>query len=353
MKRNRLLTMLVAAAMALMLLTGCAGETQPAATAAPAGAAAEPAPASTQVPAEQPAERSALNIVALKGPTGMGMVQLMQADENDETAVDYNITLAAAPDEISGKIVTGEVDIAAAPINLAAALYAKTKGEVEIVAVNTLGVLYILENGDTVKSIADLANKPLFATGQGATPEYIINYLLEKNGVAGKVNISYMTEHSELATLLTAGEGGVEVAMLPEPNATTALLKNSGLRVALDLTDEWNKVSGGTQLVQGCIIARKEVIESNPEAVNTFLQEYAASTVFTNGQPDEAAALIESYGIMGSAAAAKAAIPNCNIVCITGADMKASASAMFEVLFDADAKSVGGALPGDDFYYLP
>lgn len=350
MKCNRILTMLVAAAMALMLLTGCAGETQPAATAAPIEAAVAPTAAPVQT--EEPAEKPVLNVVALKGPTGMGMVQLMQADENNETIVDYNITLAAAPDEISGKIATGEVDIAAAPINLAAALYAKTKGEVEIIAVNTLGVLYILENGDTVKSIADLANKPLFATGQGATPEYIINYLLEKNGVAGKVNISYMAEHSELATLLAAGEGGVEVAMLPEPNATTALLKNSGLRVALDLTDEWNKVSGGTQLVQGCIIARKEVIENNPEAVNTFLQEYAASTAFTNEQPDEAAALIESYGIMGSAAAAKAAIPNCNIVCITGADMKASASAMFEVLFDADAKSVGGALPGDDFYYL-
>lgn len=353
MKHDRILTMLVAAAMALMLITGCAAQTQPAAAAAPTEAAAEPVPAFTQAPTEQPAEKLVLNVVALKGPTGMGMVQLMQADENNETLVDYNITLAAAPDEISGKIVTGEVDIAAAPINLAAALYAKTKGEVEIVAVNTLGVLYVLENGNDIQSIADLAENTLFATGQGATPEYIINYLLEKNSIAGKVNISYMAEHSELATLLAAGEGGVNVAMLPEPNATTALLKNSDLHVALDLTEEWNKVSGGTKLVQGCIIARKEVLENNPEAVNTFLQEYAASTAFTNEQPDEAAALIESYGIMGSAAAAKAAIPNCNIVCITGADMKASASAMLEMLFNADAKSVGGILPGDDFYYLP
>ncbi|HWR22437.1 MAG TPA: MqnA/MqnD/SBP family protein, partial [Feifaniaceae bacterium] len=314
--------------------------------------AATPAATATPVPTPAP-EKAKLNVIALKGPTGMGMVRLMQLGEQEQTAADYTVALAAAPDEISGKLVTGEADIAAAPINLAAALYNKTGGKVKLIAVNTLGVLYILENGDSVHSVADLANVRLYATGQGATPEYVLNYLLEKNGVLGKVETSYMAEHAELAALLASGQGDVNVAMLPEPNATLSLLKNKELRVALDLTEEWNKVSGGVPLVQGCIVARAEVLEERPEAVAAFLTEYAASTAFTNEKPDEAAALIETYGILPSAAAAKAAIPNCNIVCVTGADMKASAKNMLQVLYDADPKSVGGKLPGDDFYYVP
>ena len=348
MKRNSILASLASLVLVLALLAGCAAPV-PQQTAAPIGTQApSPAPAATEQPA-----RAQLKITALKGPTGMGFVQLMKEDEEGKTAVDYDITLSSAPDEISGKIITGEADIAAAPINLAAAMYNKTQGDVAIIAVNTFGVLYILENGDQVKSVADLSGKTLYATGQGATPEFILNYLLEKNGIAGKVDIKYMADHTELATLLAAGEGGVNLAMLPEPNATASLLKNNSLRVALDLTEEWNKVSGGTQLVQGCLIARRDVIKNNPDAVNAFLQEYAASTSFVNEKPEEAAALIEQYGIMASAAAAKAAIPNCNIVCVTGPDMQADALAMLQVLYKADPKSVGGKLPSDDFYYLP
>lgn len=349
MKRNSFLSAFAAIILMAALLAGCAA---PAPAATPAPAVTE-APAQTPVATKEPAPRAALNIVALKGPTGMGMVQLIQADEQGTSVVDYNITLAAAPDEISGKIVTGEADIAAAPINLAAALYNKMQGEVAIIAVNTLGVLYVLENGGDVNSIADLSGKTLYATGQGATPEFILNYLLEKNDVAGKVDVQYMADHAELATLLAANEGGVKLAMLPEPNVTAALLKSSSLRIALDLTEEWNKVSGGARLVQGCLIARKDVLENNPDAVNAFLQEYAASTAFVNEKTEEAAALIEQYGIMASAAAAKIAIPNCNIVCVTGEDMRADALAMLQVLYAADPKSVGGKLPGDDFYYLP
>ncbi len=352
MRKNRFLNIMLAGFLAAMLATGCAA---PAAEAPQITAPeAVTAPVATTAPAPSPApEKVRINVVALKGPTGMGMVQLMQLGEKEQTAVDYSVTLAATPDEISGKLITGEADIAAAPINLAAALYNKTEGKVKIIAVNTLGVLYILENGSSVHSIADLANVKLYATGQGATPEFVLNYLLEKNGISGKVETSYMAEHAELAALIASGVGDVKVAMLPEPNVTVSLLKNKDLRVALDLTEEWNKVSGGVPLVQGCIVARAEVLKSQSEAVAAFLTEYAASTAFTNKKPDEAAALMETYGILPSAAAAKAAIPSCNIVCITGTDMKASAQTMLQVLFDADPKSVGGKLPGDDFYYVP
>lgn len=351
MRKNRFLNIMLAVFLAAMLATGCvAPAAEPPASEALTTpvTTASPAPTPTPVP-----EKAKLNIAALKGPTGMGMVQLMQLGEQEQTAVDYTVTLAATPDEISGKLVTGDVDIAAAPINLAAALYNKTEGKVKIIAVNTLGVLYILENGDSVHSVADLANVKLYATGQGATPEYVLNYLLEKNGVLGKVETSYMAEHAELAALIASGEADVNVAMLPEPNVTVSLMKNKELRIALNLTEEWNKVSGGTPLVQGCILARTDVLEQQPEAVAAFLTEYAASTAFANEKVEEAAALMETYGILPSAAAAKAAIPNANIVCITGAEMKASAQAMLQVLFDADPKSVGGKLPGDDFYYVP
>ena len=357
MKKNRFLTIALAAFMAAMLITGCAGQT-PAAT--PAATAPAQTTAATEAPSVAPAasaatqssEKPALNVVALKGPTGMGMVELMQRSKDGEASANYNFTLAAAPDEISGKLVTGEVDIAAVPVNLAAALYNKTQGKVTMIAVNTLGVLYVLENGDSVKSVADLAGKTLYAIGQGATPEYILNYLLEKSGVAGKVTVQYMTDQSELATLLAADQQGVKLAMLPEPSVTAALLKNKDLRVALDLTAEWNKISGGTQLVQGCLVVRNDVLSKDRAAVDAFLKEYAVSTAFTNDQPADAAKLMEAFGVLPSAAAAQAAIKKCNIVCLTGADMKSSASAMLATLFAADPKSVGGKLPGGDFYYM-
>lgn len=337
---------LLAILMTLLLLLG-------AAACAPAQTAPSPAPQNTAAPAEAPAPTpgpqptaapsAPLRVAALKGPTGMGMVALM----GQEYASAYAITLAGAPDEVTAAFIAGSLDLAAVPINLAAVLYSKLEGDVVMLAVNTLGVLYILENGDTIHSVADLSGKSLGATGQGSTPEYVLNYLLEKNGVTD-AKVEYYSEHSELATLLAAGD--VKLGMLPEPNVTATLAQNAELRVALNLTEEWSKVSD-TQLVQGCIIARKSAIEGREAYMARFLQDYAASTAFVNQHHAKASILIEQYGIMAKAALAKEAISKSNIVCLTGADMKASAGAMLEVLFSANPKSVGGALPGDDFYY--
>ncbi len=284
-----------------------------------------------------------INITALKGPTGMGMAMLMQ----EEYAGDYSITLSSAPDEVTAAFISGDTDIAAVPINLASVLYNKLEGDVVLLAVNTLGVLYVLEAGDTVNSLADLAGKTLYATGQGSTPEYILNYLLEANGMTDQVTVEYYTEHSELATLMAAGD--VTLGMLPEPNVSAVLVKNDAVHVALDLTEEWNSVSD-TALVQGCIIAKRSYYEANTAAVESFLTDYAASAEYVNTNVDEAATLMETYGILASAAIAKQAIPKCNIVCMQGEDAQAAASGMLKVLFNANPKSVGGALPGDDFY---
>lgn len=292
-----------------------------------------------------------LNIAALKGPTGIGMVQLMENSGTDT----YNFTLAGAPDEVKAKIVNGEVDIAACPVNLAAALYKATNGNVEVLAVNTLGVLYILENGNTINSVADLKGKTLYATGKGATPEYILNYILKANGIdpENDITIEYKTEHSELATL--AASGKAVISMLPEPNVTAVLKQNKDVRIALNLTEEWDKAvardGGSSKLAQGCIIARKDFVEANPEAVSRFMDNYKKSVEFVNSNPADASVLVEKHGIMPKASIAQAAIPNCNITFIEGAEMKDVLSANLNVLFNANPKSIGGSMPGDDFYY--
>lgn len=305
----------------------------------------------------EPKEKAKLNVVALTGPTGMGMVKLMADNEAGETAVDYSVELVGAADEITGKIVNGEVDIAAVPCNLASVLYNKTEGGVKIAAVNTLGVLYMLEanGGETIQSVADLAGKTIVTTGKGTTPEYILNYILKANGLdpESDVTIEYKSEASEVAALIQ--QGGAEVAMLPQPMVTTVMAKTEGVRVALDMTEEWAKAQGetGTQLVTGTIIVRSDVLENNKEAVDTFLKEYEASINYINENVTEGAELVAKYEIIPSAAIAEKAIPACNMVFMSGQDMQQSVAAYLEVLAEANPASVGGALPDENFYYLP
>lgn len=296
-----------------------------------------------------PKEKLTVNVAALKGPTGIGMAQLSSLAEEGKTEYAYNITYAGSPDEVTGSLISGELDIAAVPVNLAAVLFNKTEGQILTAAVNTLGVLYIVENGDSVQSTDDLAGKKILAAGQGSTPEYILNYILDKNGLSGSVEVEYASEHAEVVTKLASGEA--EMIAVPEPFVTTALSKVEGARIALDLTAEWEKVSDAS-LVQGCLVVRKAFADEHPEVLKSFLEEYAASASFAVSSPAEAGVLVEKYGIMASAALAEKAIPNCNIVCITGDEMKDMMSEMLGVLFDADPKSVGGTLPDDSMYYL-
>ncbi len=287
------------------------------------------------------APKTPLRVATLKGPTGMGMTQMMQDDKN------YAFTLSSAPDEVTAMVISGEADIAAVPVNLASVLYNKLNGDVRILAASTLGVLYVLENGATVHSVADLAGKTLYATGQASTPEYILQYLLLQNGVADKVTVEYKAEHSELAALMASGEAAL--GMLPEPNVTAAMAKNPELRIALDLTEEWNKVTNAS-MVQSAIICRASYYDAHKAAVDAFLKDYAASVDYVNQNAPEAAAAMERLGVVPAAAIGEKAIPNCHIVCLTGAEMKTAVSAMLDVLCTANPKSVGGALPGEDFY---
>lgn len=291
----------------------------------------------------------AINVYALKGPTGIGLVKVM--NDNDGT---YSFTLAGAPDEVTAAVINGEANIAAVPTNLAATLYNKTQGKVQLVALNTLGVLHIVTSDPAIQSLNDLEGKTIYATGQGSTPEYVLSYILEANGLADKVTVEYMAEHAELAT--QAASGMVEIAMLPEPNVTSVLSQNADFRIAMDVTELFNQAAAdkgeSAVLSMGCVIVNKEWAEQNADKLAAFMQAYAASVEFVNTNVDEASQMVEAQGIIPKAAVAKKAIPNCHIVFVTGEEMKNQIAPFFQVLYNANPKSVGGALPADDFYFI-
>ena len=304
---------------------------------------------------DEQAEPVAVRAVALKGPTAMGLVKFMsEADAGELTDNDYSFQIVASPDEVTPLIAKDEVDIAAVPANLASVLYNKTEKGVRAIAINTLGVLYICELGDTVHSVADLKGKTIYASGKGSTPEYGLAYILEKNGLAvgEDVQIEWKSEHAECVQALAASSGPA-VAMLPQPFVTTAQAQNDQIRVALDLTEEWDAVQSGddqSTMITGVAIVRAAFADENPAAVDAFLAHYVESVDFVNDNVAEAAELVGSYDIVPAAVAEKA-LPECNIVCITGEEMKEDLSGYLAVLADQNAEAVGGALPGDDFYY--
>ncbi len=303
--------------------------------------------------AKEDADYSVLNpvkvrVAALKGPTAMGMVKLMEdSGEGSVNGNSYEFTVVGAPTEITPMLVKGEVDIAALPANLAAVIYNNTKGKVKVLAVNTLGVLYICENGNSVSSIEDLKGKTIYSSGKGSTPEYALDYILEQNGLSD-LPIEWKSEHAEcVAALLNDPDA---VALLPQPFATTAIMKNPSIRIALDLNKEWDKVSPESALLTGVVVARTEFVEKEGAAVEKFLEEYGKSTAWVNENVAESSLMIGNLGIV-TAQVAEKALPYCNIVCITGPEMKERLSGYLEVLYNANAKSVGGVLPGEDFYY--
>ena len=348
---KKLMSAVAAAALCVSLAACGATATSEAA----AEATATPAPAVTEAPAEETASAEtadgALRVAGLKGPTTMGLVNLLSMEEDGTASMDYDLQLYGAADEIVPLLMKGELDMAAIPANLAATLYQKTEGGIQAVAVNTLGVLYVVEKGgDTIQSMADLAGRTILSTGKGTTPEYVLRYLLNANGIDPDkdVTIEYYSEATEVTAQMATTEDAI--AVLPQPYVTAAGLQDETLRVALNLTEEWNKVAD-TQLITGVTVVRKEYAEEHPDVVAAFLTDYARSVEAANTDLDGTAALCEEQGVVAKAAIAKKALPNCNIVCLTGDELKADASAYLQVLFDADPAAVGGALPGDDFYW--
>jgi NitT/TauT family transport system substrate-binding protein len=347
-----LLAALVACGAQSVASSTSAAEDAPSETAA-ADAAASETPANSEAPeaTETPLSTDEpLRIAGLKGPTTMGLVNLLAMQEADTAQLDYDLQLYGAADEIVPLLIKGELDAAAIPANLAATLYQKTSGGIQVVAVNTLGVLYVVEQGDTIQSLADLKGRTVLSTGKGTTPEYVLRYLLTQNGIDPDKDLElvYYSEATEVTAQMALATDAV--AVLPQPYVTAAGLQNENLRVALNLTEEWDAVCD-TQLITGVTVVRTEYAEAHPDVVEAFLSDYAQSVEAANSDLAGTAALCEEQGVVAKAAIAQKALPYCNIVLQTGAQMQANVSAYLQVLYDADPTAVGGALPGDDFYY--
>ncbi|MCC8128243.1 MAG: ABC transporter substrate-binding protein [Clostridiales bacterium] len=295
-----------------------------------------------------------VRVGSLKGPTSIGLVHLMDQAENGETQNSYEFTMVTAADELSSAIVAGNLDLVLIPANVASVLYNKTSGAISVIDINTLGVLDVVASDDSITSIADLKGKTIYMTGKGTTPDYAFHYLLDANGLSeDDVTLEFKSEATEVAALLK--EEPDAIGVLPQPFVTAACAQNEALKIVLDLTEEWDAVQGesGSRLVTGVTIVRNDFLNQYPDAVTAFLADHAASAEYTATNPDETAELVAAAGIIEKAAVAKKALPYCNITCLTGEEMKSALSGYLQVLADQDLQSVGGAMPGDDFYLIP
>lgn len=344
MRTNRLLCIVLT----LTLFVGCNTTEE-----SPSPSPTSPAESSrSESSAEEPAAtRLDINVGGLKGPTGMALAYLKSTSESGEATHNYNVTFDAGPDVIQAKLLSGEIDIGAVPTNVASALYNKTEGEVRIIAVSRLNVLYILAApGVEVSSLEDLRGKTLFTAGQGATQEYVLSYLLNAAGIDPETDltIEYKSEHAEVVTLLLDGQ--CDIALLPQPHATTATMKNEEITRVIDINEEWQKQNGEVEMAMSCIVARSAFIEEHPEVIDDFLADYTASAAYTLEHTAEAAALIGGYEIVPEAVA-NLAIPNSSIACVTGDEMKTAVMAYLNILHEQAPQSVGGALPDESLFY--
>lgn len=382
MKKMKYWNRMLAAVLAASMLAGCGASTTPQATTAAvteanaddqktSAAAEETTAAETEKATETAAETTAaaekteetsaaevltigeasdevLRVGSLKGPTTMGLVNLMSEVESGAKS-GYSFEMQSQPDVIMSELVSGKLDIALLPANVAAVAYNKTNHGVSAIDINTLGVLYCVTGDENIKSVKDLAGKTVLSTGQGASPEYVLNYLLEKNGVTD-CDVQFKSEATEIAALLK--QDPAQIAILPQPFVTVATAQNDQLKVAFSLTDEWKSVSPDSKLLTGVTVVRNEVLKNRAAEVDQFIADHQASTEKAATDVDATAELVAKYGIIAKAPVAKKALPNCNIVAIAGDELKTDLAGYLQVLFDANPKSVGGTMPEDDFYYI-
>lgn len=334
MKKSRKLSLLLALIMLISLFAGCSSKEQ-----------AKDTPAQP----EAPKEKTNVTIAGLKGPTSIGMIKMI--DDKALNSDDYNVSYVAesAPDALTGKIISGEIQISSVPANLASVLYNKTGGKIQIMAINTIGNLYIVGSDGTAK-ISDLEGKTLGMSAKGSTPDFAMNYILKQNGLEGKVQLEYELDHATLSQKVIGGDS--EVALLPQPFVTQTTMKNQNVKMLIDLNEAWKEATAGkSELYTGCIVVNKEFAENNKEFVQEFLKQYEESVNYVNANAKDASVLVEKNEIMPSATLVEKAIPYCGITFKKAIDNKDSLNAFYQILFDSNPASVGGKMPDDGFYF--
>ena len=300
-------------------------------------------------------EKVTVKVGALKGATTLGLLPLEDKAANGEAGENYEFSMMTAADELLPMMIKGELDIALLPSNVASILYQKTNGGVTVIDINTLGVLYMVSGDSSVTGVEDLAGKTIYLTGKGTTPDYVLHYILSGNGMDADSDctLEYKSEATEVAALLA--ENPDAIGLLPQPFVTAACAQNDALSVILDMNAEWEKLQGedGSRLVTGVTVVRNEFLQEHENAVATFMEEHQASAQSMNSDVENGAKLAVASEIIAKEPIALKAIPKCNITYIDGADMKQALSGYLEVLYEQNPESIGGALPGDDFYYVP
>lgn len=298
-------------------------------------------------------EPAAVRVGGLKGPTSMGLVFLREQAQSGQAAQEYEFTMAVAADELLPLMIKGELDIALIPANVASVLYNKTEGGVSVIDINTLGVLYLVSGDNTIDSMESLRGRTVYLTGKGTTPDYVLQYLLRANGIdPSECTLEYRSEATEVAALLA--EQPQAAGLLPQPFVTVACAQNEELDVVLDMNQQWNLAQGeGNSMVTGVTVVRNAFLQEHPGAVQSFLEEHAASVRAIQEDPDKGAQLVVAAEIITKEPIARKAIPQCNITYIDGEEMRQALSGYLQVLFEQDPASVGGKVPGEDFYYVP
>ena len=299
-------------------------------------------------------EKVTVKVGALKGATTLGLLPLEDKAANGEAGENYEFSMMTAADELLPMMIKGELDIALLPSNVASILYQKTNGGVTVIDINTLGVLYMVSGDSSITGVEDLEGRTIYLTGKGTTPDYVLHYILSGNGMDADSDctLEYKSEATEVAALLA--ENPDAIGLLPQPFVTAACAQNDALSVILDMNAEWEKLQGedGSRLVTGVTVVRNEFLQEHENAVATFMEEHQASAQSMNSDVENGAKLAAASEIIAKEPIALKAIPKCNITYIDGADMKQALSGYLEVLYEQNPESIGGVLPGDDFYYI-
>lgn len=299
-------------------------------------------------------EKITVKVGALKGATTLGLLPLQDKAANGGANENYEFSMMTAADELLPLMIKGELDIALLPSNVASVLYQKTNGGVTVIDINTLGVLYMVSGDSSIGSVADLAGKTIYLTGKGTTPDYVLHYILNGNGIDADQDctLEYRSEATEVAALLA--ENSDAIGLLPQPFVTAACAQNDALSVIMDMNAEWEKLQGenGSRLVTGVTVVRNEFLQEHENAVAAFMEEHKASAESMNTDVENGAKLAVASEIIAKEPIALKAIPKCNITYIDGNEMKQALSGYLQVLYEQNPESVGGALPQDDFYYI-
>ena len=360
---RKMLSLFLAAALGVSMLTGCsakpaettAAQTTVATEAATTAAPETTAPTTEAETAAEPADNVTIRVGGLKGPTTMGLVKLMDEDANGTSINDYEFTMVTAADELTALVATEKVDIALLPANVASVLYNKTGGNVSVIDINTLGVLYLVSGDTSITSIDQLKGKTVYLPGKGTTPDYGLRYVLAEAGLTeDDVTLEFKSEAAEVASVLA--EDPNAIGLLPQPFVTAAMAQNDKLAMVMDLAEIWDSFQpeeGGSRLVTGVTIVNKAFLDEHADLVDIFLEEHEASIAFTSSDVDAAAELIAAQGIVAKAPIAKKALPFCHVAFVAGEEMKEALGGYLSVLFEQNPASVGGTLPDDAFYYLP